>query len=117
MTIDVPLWLLATHFLVGALFVNGVPHAVMGITGRSHQTPFARPPGVGLSSPVVNVLWGFFNFALAIAAMHIGHFGLWGDYPFTPATRGAEFLGALVMALVLARHFGRVRQDLSRRGH
>jgi hypothetical protein len=24
-------------------------------------TPFAKPPGKGLSSPTVNVLWGLFN--------------------------------------------------------
>ena len=32
---------------------------------RHFQTPFASPPGIGKSSPVVNVLWGFLNLAAA----------------------------------------------------
>jgi hypothetical protein len=29
------------------------------------QSPFASPPGVGLASSLVNVLWGLFNLAIA----------------------------------------------------
>lgn len=47
------LWL----FLAGVFFANAVPHGVTGIGGRRFQSPFARPPGVGESSPIVNVLW------------------------------------------------------------
>ena len=52
-------------FLVGVFFANGIPHFVHGISGRKFPTPFAKPPGKGLSPSVVNVLWGLFNFLIA----------------------------------------------------
>lgn len=53
-------WLeLTAYFFGGAFTANIIPHFVAGIMGRSFQTPFAKPPGKGLSSPTVNVLWGF----------------------------------------------------------
>jgi hypothetical protein len=67
--------------------------------------PFASPPGVGESSPVVNVLWGFLNLAVGFALL----------FEFAP--KGADVilewvfvgLGVLVIALFCAWHFGRVR--------
>lgn len=49
------------YFLAGAFLVNAIPHFVNGVSGRPFPTPFASPPGRGLSSPVVNVLWGTLN--------------------------------------------------------
>lgn len=106
-----PWFVLFAHFIGGAILANGIPHAVMGITGRSHQTPFATPPGVGLSSPVENVLWGFANLAVGYALIH------WRAMMPRPALDVVLiFSGALAVALLLARHFGRVRQDPARRG-
>ena len=53
-------------FLVGVFFANGIPHFVHGISGRKFPTPFAKPPGKGLSPSIVNSLWGIFNFLVAI---------------------------------------------------
>ena len=53
------------HFFAGAFLANGVPHFVQGICGNKFQSPFASPAGVGESSAIVNVLWGWFNFAVA----------------------------------------------------
>jgi len=39
--------------------------------GNRFQTPFASPRGVGESSAVVNVLWGFCNLAIGIALLTI----------------------------------------------
>jgi len=47
------------EFLGGALLANGVPHFVQGTSGNPFQSPFAKPPGVGESSPLSNALWGF----------------------------------------------------------
>jgi hypothetical protein len=92
-------WLPAlAHFFSGVFLANFVPHFVHGISGRRFQTPFASPPGIGESSAIVNVLWGAFNFALGYWL--IQHFG-WDAH-----VAGA---GALIMALWLAFHFGRVR--------
>ncbi len=48
-------------FFAGMFLANFVPHFVKGICGDKFPTPFAKPPGKGLSSPTVNVLWGLFN--------------------------------------------------------
>ena len=48
-------------FFAGAFISNFVPHFVKGVCGDNFPTPFAKPPGRGPSSPVVNVLWALFN--------------------------------------------------------
>lgn len=48
-------------FFAGAFLANAVPHFVHGISGNKFPTPFAKPPGKGLSSPTVNVVWALFN--------------------------------------------------------
>ena len=48
-------------FFAGTFLANVVPHFVNGISGNSFPTPFADPPGRGLSSPLTNVLWALFN--------------------------------------------------------
>ncbi|MBE0418302.1 MAG: hypothetical protein IBX63_11105 [Coriobacteriia bacterium] len=54
-----------SRVLTGALLANGIPHFVNGVSGRAFPTPFASPPAVGLSSPLVNVIWAVLNFAIA----------------------------------------------------
>lgn len=54
----------AACFLAGVFLGNTVPHFVHGISGNRFPTPFAHPPGRGLSSPTVNVLWALANLAL-----------------------------------------------------
>lgn len=48
-------------FLAGAFLANTLPHYVQGISGHPFPSPFGDPPGLGLSSPTINVLWGAFN--------------------------------------------------------
>ena len=48
-------------FFAGFFLANTVPHFIHGISGDSFPTPFASPPGKGLSSPIVNTLWALFN--------------------------------------------------------
>lgn len=50
------LTILIANFFAGLFLCNGVPHTVAGLSGRSFPTPFAKPPGKGLSSPLVNFL-------------------------------------------------------------
>ncbi len=45
-------------FAAGFFLTNTLPHLTQGVTGQSFPTPFSDPPGKGLSSPLVNVLWG-----------------------------------------------------------
>jgi hypothetical protein len=48
-------------FFAGMFLTNVVPHFVQGVCGNRFPTPFAKPPGKGLSSPTVNVVWSLFN--------------------------------------------------------
>jgi hypothetical protein len=94
---------LLPYFFGGAFLANAVPHVVSGVTGRPFQSPFAKPPGEGLSSSTVNVLWGFLNIGLGyVLVCRVGDFGLrnTGDVLACGA-------GALLVALFSARHFGR----------
>ena len=45
----------------GFFLANVVPHFIHGISGDPFPTPFAIPPGKGLSSPTCNILWACFN--------------------------------------------------------
>jgi hypothetical protein len=97
-------WLDHVSWFFGGLFcANAVPHLVSGVTGRAFQSPFARPPGQGLSSATVNVLWGAFNLAAGYGLiLQVGAFDL-----RNPWDAGASGLGALLISLFAARHFGR----------
>ena len=45
-------------FFAGMFLANAVPHYVQGVSGDRFPSPFSKPPGKGLSSATVNVLWG-----------------------------------------------------------
>jgi len=51
---------------------NVVPHFVHGISGDRFPTPFAKPPGRGLSSPTVNVVWACLNMAVGYILARVG---------------------------------------------
>lgn len=59
-------------FFAGAFLANTVPHFVQGISGNSFPTPFATPPGKGLSSPTINVLWALFNMVIGYVLYRTG---------------------------------------------
>ncbi|HEY4012033.1 MAG TPA: hypothetical protein VGM06_01735 [Polyangiaceae bacterium] len=91
------------YFFGGAFLANAVPHFVSGVTGHPFQSPFASPPGEGLSSSTVNVLWGVFNLAVGyVLVCRVGNFEL-------RRTRHVLVLGlgVLLMALIASRAFGR----------
>lgn len=95
------------HFFAALFLINGIPHFVQGISGNWFQTPFAKPPGVGESSPLINVLWGSFNFVIGyVLLLHVG------DFEFGSNMNTVIVLaGALLTAIALSWHFGRVRND------
>ena len=91
------------YFFGGAFLANTLPHLGNGISGRAFQSPFASPPGEGLSSSMVNVLWGFLNLAVGyLLVFRVGNFNL-------RRTQDVLVLGAgvLIMSLMLAHAFGR----------
>ena len=92
-----------SYFFGGAFLANAIPHFVSGMMGQPFQSPFAKPPGEGLSSSTVNVLWGAFNIAVGyLLVCQVGDFDL--RSPIHVLVAG---LGALLMAVMLSRRFGR----------
>ena len=99
------------HFIMlffgGAFVANFFPHFVEGVTGDMFPTPFANPPGQGLSSSTVNVqglssstvnvLWALFNLA-------VGYFLLQGGKLSLPnrLTVLVAFIGFAAMAINLS---------------
>jgi hypothetical protein len=59
-------------FFAGMFLANVVPHFVHGISGDRFPTPFAHPPGKGLSSPTVNVLWALYNVIVGYILFRVG---------------------------------------------
>ena len=96
------------YFFGGAFLANAVPHFVNGVSGNPFQSPFASPPGEGLSSSTVNVLWGSFN--LVVAYLLLGRVGTFE----LRKTRNVVVagLGAVLMSIMLARSFGRFHGGL-----
>ena len=92
-----------SYFFGGAFLINAVPHLVSGVMGRPFQSPFAKPPGQGLSSSTINVLWGFFNLAVGyVLTCRVGDFDLRSTEHVV-----ASALGILLMGIIMARRFGR----------
>ncbi|HEY2747157.1 MAG TPA: hypothetical protein VGL86_21185 [Polyangia bacterium] len=90
-------------FFGGAFAANFVPHFVQGVSGAPFQSPFAKPPGEGLSSSTVNVAWALLNLAVAyLLLVRVGAFDLrnWSHV-------GIVFAGIAAFSLMLARTFGR----------
>ena len=95
------------YFFAGAFLANSIPHFVQGVCGNKFQSPFASPSGIGESSAIVNVVWGWLNFVVG-GGLVIYFFP---PLPLTPPPGLciAFALGALAMGLPLASHFGKVR--------
>jgi hypothetical protein len=97
-----------SYFFGGAFLANALPHLGNGLSGHAFQSPFASPPGEGLSSSTVNALWAILNLAIAyLLICRVGSFEL-------RRTRHVLVLGAgfLVMSLMLAHTFGRLHGGL-----
>jgi hypothetical protein len=59
-------------FFAGFFLANTVPHLVHGVSGDAFPSPFADPPGKGLSSPLVNTLWACFNLLVGYILFRAG---------------------------------------------
>ncbi len=102
MTAVVPYVLLV---LAGALLCNAIPHLASGLRGEAFPTPFAGPPGKGLSSPLLNFLWGAANLSLGVYLMP------WLDMTDPRLGRIALAVGFFTTGCLLAVHFGRIRTN------
>ena len=87
-------------FFAGAFLANAVPHFVHGISGDKFPSPFAKPPGIGLSSALTNVLWGLFNLIIGFLLFNAGNIST-----LQPLTWILLFAGAAVMSIMLSINF------------
>ena len=88
-------------FFAGMFLANAVPHFVKGICGDRFPTPFAKPPGKGLSSPMVNVLWALVNI---VVGYYLFRFG---QVASCDLTRVVFFVGVLAMSVMLSANFAK----------
>ncbi len=93
-------------FFAGLFAANVVPHFVHCISGDRFPTPFANPPGRGLSSPTVNVLWALLNLAAAYVLVQAGRVFTGG------ATAAAVFFaGIAVLSILSSVRFAQKQAD------
>ncbi len=93
------------YHYVGCLFAgmflaNAVPHFVQGICGNRFPTPFAKPPGKGLSSPVVNMVWGLVNLVAGTILFRVGRVAGWDT-----AAVAVFFVGVAVISIRCSINF------------
>lgn len=93
-------------FFAGALLCNAIPHLTCGLRGAPFPTPFATPRGVGDSTPLVNVGWGFANLVAGLFVLSRHPIGL----AFNPNLI-ALLAGGLTLGIYSSLHFGKVRRD------
>ncbi|MDB5140697.1 MAG: hypothetical protein JWR12_2613 [Mucilaginibacter sp.] len=87
-------------FFAGAFLANAIPHFVHGISGDKFPSPFAKPPGKGLSSPTVNVVWALFNFIVGYLLFGAGQIRSGEPSPVI-----LFFAGAAAMSIMLSINF------------
>ncbi|RYE08488.1 MAG: hypothetical protein EOP22_13145 [Hyphomicrobiales bacterium] len=91
-------------FFGGAFLANAIPHFVAGITGRKFPTAVAKPPGVGLSSPPTNVIYGVVNLALAyLLLVQVGSFDFQDIIHVVVAGLGFALMGVMVASYFAGR--------------
>ena len=89
-------------FFAGMFFANVVPHFVHGISGNRFPTPFADPPGKGLSSPTVNVVWALLNLVVGYILFRIGRVSNGGDWALV-----VFFAGIAAISTQMSAHFSK----------
>jgi hypothetical protein len=92
-------------FFAGMLLANVVPHFVHGSSGDRFPTPFAHPPGKGLSSPTVNVVWAVFNLLVGYILFRLGNVSSGGDSALV-----IFFAGIVSLSVMSSVHFAK-KQD------
>jgi hypothetical protein len=89
-------------FFAGIFLANVVPHFTHGISGDRFPTPFAHPPGRGLSSPTVNVFWALLNLVVGYILFRVGKVSTGDD-----SALGIFFAGIAVVSTILSVRFAK----------
>ena len=88
----------------GMFLANVVPHFVHGISGDRFPTPFARPPGKGLSSPTMNVVWALVNLIVGYALFRVGKVSSGGNLALA-----VFFVGIAALSTWLSVLFAKIK--------
>lgn len=97
---------IVASFFAGAFLCNAIPHLVAGLQGKGFPSPFAKPHGVGFSSPVVNVLWGAFNLIAGLVLLQVAAISYGWNADFI-----TMLAGGLAVGCFAALHFGKVMRE------
>jgi hypothetical protein len=89
-------------FFAGMFLANTAPHFVHGVSGDRFPTPFAHPPGKGLSSPTVNVVWALLNLAVGYILLRVGKLSGGNDL-----TLVIFFAGIVVISIMSSINFAK----------
>lgn len=100
-------YLYVASFFAGVFLANAVPHFVQGISGNKFPSPFSKPPGKGLSSPTVNVIWALFNVLVGYVLLWVGQVHLSGNIP----SLIVFFIGAAAMSIMLSINFQKKEKE------
>jgi len=91
-------------FFAGAFLTNVVPHFVHGISGDRFPTPFAKPPGQGLSSPLVNMVWALANLVVGYVLFERGHVARGGMAALVTFFAGIAAIGLMGSIRFATKH-------------
>jgi hypothetical protein len=91
-------------FFAGTFLANVVPHFVHGISGDPFPTPFAHPPGKGLSSPTVNVVWALANLIVGYVLFRVGKVSTGGNLALA-----VFFAGIAALSMWLSVLFAKIK--------
>jgi len=84
----------------GIFLTNFVPHFIHGVSGDSFPSPFSNPPGKGLSSPFINVLWALANLVIGYILLRAGKVSQTNKWSLL-----AFFVGVVYMSISLSFAF------------
>ena len=87
-------------FWAGMFIANFIPHFVNGVSGDGFPTPFSKPPGKGLSSPVVNVVWALVNLVAGLLLFRVGRVSFSNTLSLV-----IFFAGFTLLSIMLAKNF------------
>ena len=86
-------------FFAGTFLANVVPHFVHGISGDRFPTPFAHPPGRGLSSATTNVVWALVNLIVGYVFFRVGRVSSGGNLAWAVFFAGIAALSTWLSVL------------------
>ncbi len=93
-------------FFAGMFLTNFIPHYIKGVTGESFPTPFANPPGRGLSSPVTNVIWALVNLVIGFLLLKFSKTGINNVLSLL-----TFFTGFVFITMVSVKNFSNKQKD------